>query len=307
MNAVFVDPMVNDDRRRQFLFEGQLLVYSPRPSSLAFIEWARELIREAFGTHDPLTAQHHLTVDEYIEILTLLKPKFINHPTSKQLLQKLLVDMGCNPDKTFFDVPRMRTSTSNNFLTSGIAYAFHPHRDTWYSAPMCQINWWLPIFPIQPDNAMAFHCRYWDAPVANESQDFNYYEYVQTARKEASKYVKEDTRKQPHPIGHVELNPQIRVITKEGGMLLFSAAHLHSSVPNTSGYTRFSIDFRTVHIDDVAAKVGAPNVDSVCTGTSLRDFYRVSDLAKLPEELVLPHENARDICPAFDNGVEAVR
>ena len=307
MNAVYVDPMVNDDRRRQFLFEGQLLVYSPRPSSLAFIEWARELIREAFGTNDPLTAQHHLSVEKYIEILTLLKPKFINHPTSKQLLQNLLVDMGCDPDKTFFDVPRMRTSTSDNFLTSGIAYAFHPHRDTWYSAPMCQINWWLPIYPVQPDNAMAFHCLYWDSPVPNESKDFNYYEYVQTARKNAAKYVKEDTRKQPHPIGHVELNPQIRVIAKEGGMLLFSAAHLHSSVPNTSGYTRFSIDFRTVHIDDVAAKVGAPNFDSACTGTALRDFYRVSDLTKLPEELVLPHENARDICPAFNNGVGAVR
>lgn len=307
MNAVFVDPMVNDDRRRQFLFEGQLLVYSPRPSSLAFIEWARELIREAFGPLNPLTAQHHLTVEKYIEILTLLKPKFINHPTSKQLLQNLLVDMGCNSDKTFFDVPRMRTSTSDKFLTSGIAYAFHPHRDTWYSAPMCQVNWWLPIYPVQPDNAMAFHCLYWDAPVANESKDFNYYEYVQTARKNAVKYVTEDTRKQPHPIGQVELNPQIRVITKEGGMLLFSAAHLHSSVPNTSGYTRFSIDFRTVHIDDVAAKVGASNFDSACTGTALRDFFRVSDLTKLPEELVVPHENARDICPTSNNGVRTLR
>ena len=105
MNAVYVDPMVNDDRRRQFLFEGQLLVYSPRPSSLALIEWARELIREAFGTNDPLMAQHHLTVEKYIEILTLLKPKFINHPTSKQLLQNLLVDMGCDPDKTFLMFP----------------------------------------------------------------------------------------------------------------------------------------------------------------------------------------------------------
>ncbi|HBH78688.1 MAG TPA: hypothetical protein DDY39_02570, partial [Nitrospira sp.] len=57
--------------------------------------------------------------------------------------------------------------------------------------------------------------------------------------------------------------------------------------------------FRTVHIDDVAAKIGAPNVDAACTGTALRDFYRVSDLAKLPEELVVPHENVQDICPTI--------
>jgi hypothetical protein len=307
MNALYVDPTVSDDGRRQLLFNGQLLVYSPRPTSLALIEWARELIREAFNPLDPLTAQHHLSVERYIEILTALKPRFINHPTSKQLLQKMLEDMGCDRDKTYFDVPRMRTSTSDKFLTSGIAYAFHPHRDTWYSAPMCQINWWIPIFTVQPDNAMAFHCQYWDAPVANESQYFNYYEYVQTARKDAAKHVKEDTRKQPHPVGQLELDPQLRVITKEAGLLLFSAAHLHSSVPNTSGYTRFSIDFRTVHEDDVATKVGAPNLDSACTGTSLRDFYRVSDLGKLPEELVLPHENVRDICPAFKSEAGVMR
>ena len=302
MNALYVDSTVTDEQRRKFLFDGQLLVYSPRPSTLALIEWARELIREAFGTLDPLMAQYEVSVERFIEILTVLKPKFINHPRSKELLQNILRDFGCNPDKTYFDVPRMRTSTSNNYLTSGIAYAFHPHRDTWYAAPMCQINWWIPIFPVQPDNAMAFHCRYWDTPLANESPDFNYHEYVQTARKDAAKYVKEDTRKQPHPIGPIELDPQIRVIPKEGGVLLFSAAHLHSSVPNTSGYTRFSIDFRTVNFEDVAAKVGAPNLDSACTGTALRDFYRVSDLAKIPEELVLPHENAREICPVLQVG-----
>lgn len=286
MNALYVDPTVSDETRRKYLFDGQLLVYSPRPSSLALIEWARELIREAFGTLDPLTAQHEVSVERFVEILTALKPKFINHPTSKELLQKLLLDIGCDPEKTYFDVPRMRTSTSHDFLTSGIAYAFHPHRDTWYGAPMCQINWWIPIFQVQPDNAMAFHCRYWDTPIANESQDFNYIEYVQTARKNAAQYVKEDTRKQPHPIGHVDLDPQIRVITKEGGILLFSGAHLHSSVPNTSGCTRFSIDFRIVNLDDVAAKVGAPNLDTACTGTALRDFYRASDLSHISEDIV---------------------
>src|SRR2546422_2486545 len=55
----------------------------------------------------------------------------------------------------------MRTATSDNYLTAGLAYAFHPHRDTWYSAPLCQVNWWLPVYEIAPDNAMAFHPRYW--------------------------------------------------------------------------------------------------------------------------------------------------
>lgn len=297
MTAIVFDFDGDDETRRSLLFRGELLVYSPTPSSLALVDFARELLREAFGTWDPREAQHHLPVEEYVAILSRLKPKFINHPRSKDLLSGILSDLGCCTATTYFDLPRMRSATSGGYLTSGIAYAFHPHRDTWYSAPMCQVNWWLPIYDIEPDNAMAFHTRYWDLPISNESKQFNYYEYVQTARKDAAKHVKADTRKQPHPTAPVELNPQLRVISRVGGMLLFSGAHLHSTVPNTTTRTRFSIDFRTVNVADIAAKRGAPNIDSECTGTALRDFLRASDLTRIPEELVLPHESTADIRP----------
>ena len=84
----------------------------------------------------------------------------------------------------------------------------------------------------------------------------------------------------------MELDPQIRVISKVGGVTIFSGAQMHSTVPNTSGRTRFSIDFRTVHIDDVVAKRGAPNMDSACTGTVLRDFLRGTDFSHIPEDIV---------------------
>jgi hypothetical protein len=297
MTAILLDYDGSDEARRERVFRGELLVLSPRPSSLALVEFARELIHEGFGAMDPRDAQHHMPVEEYVAILSALKPKFINHLRSKELLRGILNDFACDPEKTYFDVPRMRTATSGEYLTSGIAYAFHPHRDTWYSAPMCQINWWLPIYDLEPDNAMAFHTRYWSTPVPNESSEFSYYEYVQTARKDAAKHVKKDTRKQPHAIGPVEREPEVRVITRAGGMLIFSGAHLHSTVPNTTGRTRFSIDFRTVHLDDVTGKKGALNLDSACTGTALRDFLRVSDLSRLPEASVLPYESAAEIRP----------
>jgi hypothetical protein len=59
----------------------------------------------------------------------------------------------------------------------------------------------------------------------------------------------------------------------------------------------YSIDFRTVHLDDVTGKKGALNLDSACTGTALRDFLRVSDLSRLPEASVLPYESAAEIRP----------
>jgi hypothetical protein len=80
------------------------------------------------------------------------------------------------------------------------------------------------------------------------------------------------------------MEPQIRFICPPGGIILFSGEQLHSTVPNVSGKTRFSIDFRTVYLDDVQAKRGAPNLDSSCMGTSLRDFLRAADFHRIPEE-----------------------
>src|SRR6476661_6035750 len=157
MNSLFFDSTVKDDERRRLLYDGQLFVYSPTPASTALAAFAQQLSRDAFAPHDPNKAQFDMPPEKYASILELLKPKFIHHPTSKKLIQELLKEVGCDLSKTYFDVPRLRTATSDNYLTSGLAYAFHPHRDTWYSAPSCQINWWIPVYDIVAENCIAFH------------------------------------------------------------------------------------------------------------------------------------------------------
>lgn len=286
MNTILFDSNFDDDTRRQHLYNGQLFVFSSCPSSFALCEFAREMIQEAFGRLEPTTAQYHMSVEQYAAILAELKPKFIHHSKSKQLIQGILKELGCDLNKIYFDVPRMRTATSDEYLSSGIAYAFHPHRDTWYSAPQCQLNWWLPIYDIESGNCMAFHPRYWSQAVRNGSADYNYNEWTKHSRFMAAQHIKTDTRKQPRAEEQLELDPQIRIITKVGGIIIFSAAHMHSTVPNTTGRTRFSIDFRTVHIDDVVAKSGAPNIDSVCTGTTMGDYLCGADFSHIPEHIV---------------------
>ena len=286
MHSIYVDPIIDDDTRRQRLYDGDLFLYSPRPATIALCEHGKAMALEAFDGRDPETAQYEMPVEEYAALLTDLKPKFIHHPESKRLIQEMLTDLGCDPEKVYFDVPRMRTSTSDDYLTSGIAYAFHPHRDTWYSAPMCQLNWWLPIYPITAENGLAFHPKYWYTPLKNSSRVYNYAEWNATSRKEAGKHIKTDTRVQPKPEEPIELDPQIRPLVEPGGVILFSAAQMHSSVPNTSGKTRFSIDFRSVHLDDVRERRGAPNIDTECTGTTMGDYLRAGDFEHVPQDLV---------------------
>lgn len=290
MNTIYTDSRSDDERRRQLLYQGQLFSYSSRNSIRDLCDFAGQMIREAFGSLDPLTAQFHMSVEEFVTVFGPLKPKFIHHPHTKEVIRAVLNDFGCDLDNTYQDVPRLRAVTSDGYLTSGVGYAHHPHRDTWYSAPFQQINWWLPIFEMASESSMAFHPRYWSEPVKNGSSSFNYYEWNSTGRATAAQHIKSDTRKQPKPEQPMELDPQVRIVPEPGGVILFSAAQMHSTVPNTSGKTRFSIDFRTVHLADVKTQTGAPNIDSECTGTSLRDFLRASDLTAMPEDVVSIYE-----------------
>ena len=291
VDTAYLNSNANDDERRRQLFDGQIFVFSPRSSSLALVDHARAMIEEAFDGVDPLMAQYHMPVERYVEICQPLKPAFIHNDTTKALVRGVLEDFGCDLERTYQDVPRLRMVTSDGYLTSGVGYAHHPHRDTWYSAPMSQLNWWLPIYDIASENSMAFHPAYWSKAVKNGSSEFNYYEWNSAGRKDAAKHITSDTRKQPKPEEPMELEPQIRFVPPAGGIVLFAAAQMHSTVPNTAGRARYSIDFRTVHLDEVETMGGAPNVDSAPKGTSLRDFKRARDLADMSEELVARYDD----------------
>jgi hypothetical protein len=290
---VLSNPAFDDATRREHLYRGDVVVYGANASTIALVEFTRDLVREAFGDRDPELAQYDMDVRDYAALLADLKPRFIHHPRCKELLPAILSERGCDLERTYFDVPRLRTSTSDDYLTTGIAFAFHPHRDTWYSAPLCQTNWWMPVFPVSADNVMAFHPQYTTRGIANGSARYDYAEWNRTSRKDAAKHIGTDTRDQPTPEEPVELDPQVRIVPEVGGMMVFSGNQLHSSVPNTSGRTRFSIDFRVVDIDDVAEGRGSVNLDCRCSGTTLRDFVRASDLSPMPEELAAAHDGVR--------------
>ncbi len=286
MPTIYQDAALDDQRRRHLLYGGDLFTFSAGESAEELSGLARELSEAAFAPYEPTVAQDTMPAERYVEILAELKPEFIHHPRAKELIAGLLSELGCDLEKTYFDVPRLRTMAHGEYLNAGLAYQFHPHRDTWFSAPQQQLNWWLPVYEIEPENSMAFHPQYFERPVRNSSSGYDYDEWNRTGRQQAAKQVKKETRKQPRPEEPLDLEPDLRIITPPGGTIVFSAAQLHSTVPNTTDRTRFSIDFRTVNLDDLVEGIGAPNIDSECTGTTLRDFLRASDLEPLPDDVV---------------------
>lgn len=290
MNTVYFDSKLPDTERRKQLFTGQLFAFQPRPSVLALAEFARGLIETAFGAIDPVTAQHSMSVEEFEAVLASFKPLFINHPHSSQLVQNLLVDFGCDPEKTYFDVPRLRVATSHNFLTRGLAYRFEMHRDTWFSAPLNQVNWWFPIYEHESGNALAFHPAYWRTGVANGSEHYHLRQWYEEGNRLRATGAP-DLRQRPEAYAPLLPDPQLRLVLPPGSVTLFSAAQMHSTVPNDTGKTRYSIDFRTVHLDDLLARSGAPNVDSQSAGTNLVDYLRVADLTHIPKPITDLYEH----------------
>jgi hypothetical protein len=294
MTSVHHNSALGDDARRAALYHGDIFLTSPDSATTAFCEFTQGLVEEAFGGLDPERAQGEMPVERYVEILSDLKPRFIHHPRSKAFIRDILERRGCDLDLTYFDVPRLRTATSDGYLTTGIAYAWHPHRDTWYSAPFSQLNFWMPVYPIVAENAMAFHQDYFALAVPNTSATYNYYEWNTKHRASAASNIGTDTRPLPGPTVEIDMRNPLVFVPGVGGLIEFSGQHLHSSVPNHSGRTRFSIDFRSVHIADILEGRAAANVDAGCTGSSIRDFIRASDFASMPD----------DVVHVFDDGTE---
>ena len=136
MNNIFFDNQCSDEKRRSGLYAGDIFVYSASEATAKLCALAKTMIIEAFAPHDPRTIEHHLSMEECARVLASLKPAFIHHPECKRLLPEIIESVGGDPNEIYFDVPRLRSAYPTTYLTSGIAYAFHPHRDTWYSAPM---------------------------------------------------------------------------------------------------------------------------------------------------------------------------
>jgi hypothetical protein len=282
--SVFVDPKVAPQELRQTLYDGNLVILTRLNAVSEFVQHARAELTELFEPHDPEFAHEHYDPPTMAGMLGAWKPAFIHSDRSKKLVCEIIQEAGFAAEYTHYDVPKPRTSFPVGHLTTGVAFAFPWHRDTWYSAPSQQVNWWLPVYAARSDNSMSFDLQNFAQAVPNTSGSFDYYQNNAKRLTTASQVTKE-TQARPGAIDHKPLHDLV-VLPSPGEVLLFSGQQLHTSTPNTSGRARYSVDFRTVDARDLTAGRGAALVDADCTGTSIRDFRSIADGSGFDEGLV---------------------
>lgn len=285
VSGIFLNHQANADQRRNLIYEGNILLYTPSPAILALCNYAQELIQNTFDDKSPLTAQERFDVEEFVRRISVLKSEFTNGQKTKLLIRNILTEYGYALEETIFDLPRLRVVTYNNYLTAGVGYAYPAHRDTWYASPFCQENWWFPVYDLTLENALSFYPSYWNQTVENTSESFDYAQWQQKDRKEAVNLIQKDTRNHPLPQQLISSDAELTLVGQKGSVILFSAAHLHATKPNTAQETRFSLDFRTINLTDLNTGRGAHNIDTSAKGSTVNDFFRASDLVPFAETI----------------------
>lgn len=233
------------------LFAGTLIRYRGLTPVTSLVDRARSIVEQHFGDHPP-QAERHLNAQEFKTLSLQARKQVQNDETIENCWQETLTMLGYATPDMLRDRVRLRVVPSRPDARTRTIRPLEPHRDTWGSGVMAQVNWWLPLYPLHPQRTMLLWPDRFRQPVGNTSDEWDYEELKQNR---AGTYPLLPVARSIPP------EPGEPVLIEPGELLIFSAAHLHAGISDASGLTRFSLDTRTVWQRDVDAGRGAPDVD----------------------------------------------
>ena len=269
---VLVDCRPPLDRER--LFRGELLVFSRLPAMLALVGRAQALAEAAFAPSPPALAQDRFTPAEFLARAAALRRAFLHDPEARTAFRAVIESLGLDPASTFADRLILRLQPSGRAYAGRRTRDLPPHRDTWGSNLMAQMNLWGPVFPIEPGATLVIWPDLFERPVPNGSAEWD----LARLQEAPGRYPL-----LPEFRGDLEGERALAVVVAPGDLLCFSGAHLHGSRPNRTGRVRVSIDTRILALADLDAGRGAANVDGRAPHEGREWFHRVSDGAGLAE------------------------
>jgi hypothetical protein len=256
---------------RRALYGGAVFLLPATPAARELTGAAAGLLEAEFaGVAHPREAQHVLSTEEFLRRVGNVRKALAGGPRFRDLARRLLAECGFDPGENAVDVVRLRAVTHKGHESPAARPAYSAHRDTWYANPRAQVNWWLPLHDVTEEETFALYPDDFARAVANSSAAFDYDEWVRAVGWQ-------NPRASPDALYPSALDPPdprraLRFAAGAAQVLLFSGAHLHQTLPNSSGRTRFSVDFRTTHLGDHARGEGAPDADNGSRGCALKGY-----------------------------------
>ena len=236
-----------------------------------------QAVKKAFSPHCPTKAHLFLDNDDFIARLSELNESFKNGYQKE--LCNFSKNIGCSLKNIYWDKLILRAVPPASFFKKASIYDYiHPHRDTWGVNIYSQLNWWSPLFDLEENRTFQFFPDYWQKPIKNTTAEWSLKKYL-SAKKQASTETQPPYPSAPECLTSPEKgNP---ALIEAGDWLIFSAAHLHGSIKNTSNKTRFNVEFRTVDKNHLWQKIEAPNVDNAATTKISAIFSNLKDRTRL--------------------------
>lgn len=251
---------VDGAQRQRRVFAGEVLLFGPAlPGFRQLIERARALMCAHLG-EVPSLAHRRLPRERFLAAVLELQAAFSSDALVHEAWQAALAQLGV-ATPVFSDQRFLRVLPPRDAPNAGRVAPLHAHRDTWGSRVMQQENWWAPLLPVSDRSTLALYPGYWHRPMASDVESWSFEEYRRRrAAAGAAGNIGYASAPQPErPPPYAEAMP-LRMVP--GELAVFSGAHLHGSIPNRSGLTRFSFETRTVVLDEAGhLPGGAPNVD----------------------------------------------
>ncbi len=273
---------INDRRRSELIFAGQLLVFENVDAMRELVVFTKELITSKFGLPHPQRAHEHLSRDQFLQCAYEAQKTFKTSDNANNLLTRCLEQTGVDLNTCYRDKFVLRILPPVSTHPRGRHSSVHVHRDTWGSNLHQQINWWAPIYPLQRDNTLAIYPAHWQKPVANNSDEWCFSEVIHD-RQKTPKMLAGHYPAAPIVSNEVDKHDEVRVIIEPGSLFCFSGAHLHGGLANTTDETRFSIETRTIHLEDIADGRSAPNIDCHATKQYPQWFHHIIDTTSLAD------------------------
>lgn len=263
--------------RNARVYAGEILVFRGFDAVRRLVEALQAHSRQYLGD-DPERVHTRWNEEDANEAAEALRKAILADTGVAEQLNAAFEAIGMDLGRNFGDGLKQRVQLAHSISGRRMVSPLGAHRDTWGSNVMAQTNWWAPTFETTPERTIALFPGHFERPVANDSEGWDFRELVQRMETQGSDpdYPLLPLATEPPP-----WEDALAVSLRPGDLMCFSGAHLHASVPNTTGRTRLSFEIRTVNGADAAAQRGAPNVDGGAVRTTYQLFRRLTDGAKL--------------------------
>jgi Phytanoyl-CoA dioxygenase (PhyH) len=273
------DPPADPEALRRAVYAGDVFLLPPTEASHRLVSAARAGLADALGCRDDAVREvpQRLANAELFARVGGLRKQLYLEPRYHAAVRDVIAALGLDPARVAFDPLRLRVIRHRGHDNPLAAAVYHAHRDTWYAHPRTLIAWWIPLDDLAADETFVFHPDRFATAVDNDSETFDYDDWVREGWELKIGWQRLSagaTARYPRAADTVDRGRAVGFACRAGDNLVFSGAHLHATLPQATGRTRFSLDFRVVALDDHAAGFGAPDVDNRSRGSALRDYVQ---------------------------------